>query len=395
MYRVWRELRKQDINPLTFLSWVHNSFDYADFEAVRQNPGETGNQLDKIERLLTDLKSEIEQSPLPRNQATAQMGIDHPSLPPVELSIGWHGMNPEHDWIGYPISVHGVLSVALGMLAKHREREPLRLVARQRGRGDNVEIVSFVRHMAYLSKHHTGKTLAGSLAHVTNAIYDPENPLDKEAASDMIKKSPAKIRPERTTSDALPLQRINMKTNHQSAPALTPPPLTMKLLRLHGVEEKTGLKKSAIYAAMANKDDPFPAPVRIGARAVAWPHRGKTTRGRQMIDALIAGRLRGAVAVRQSTNGNTFATWRIAAAGKDGESLLCSCISFSQKAIAAMQALDDGDSVAVSGEASISVWADAQKGQCHGLNVQVYAVMTAYHLGRKRKAHEAQNEGKQ
>jgi single-stranded DNA-binding protein len=112
-----------------------------------------------------------------------------------------------------------------------------------------------------------------------------------------------------------------------------------------------------------------------------------------MIDALIAGRLRGAVTVRQSSNGNTFATWRIAAPGKDGESLLCSCITFSQKAIAAMQALDDGDSVAVSGEASISVWADAQKGQCHGLNVQVYAVMSAYHMGRKRKAHEAQTEG--
>jgi single-stranded DNA-binding protein len=112
-----------------------------------------------------------------------------------------------------------------------------------------------------------------------------------------------------------------------------------------------------------------------------------------MIDALIAGRLRGAVTVRQSSSGNAFATWRIAAAGKDGESLLCSCITFSQKAIAAMQALDDGDSVAVSGEASISVWADQNKGQCHGLNVQVYAVMTAYHLGRKRKAQEVQTEG--
>jgi hypothetical protein len=27
------------------------------------------------------------------------------------------------------------------------------------------------------------------------------------------------------------------------------------------------------------------------------------------------------------------------------------------------------------------------------LNVQVYAVMTAYHLGRKRKAQEVQTEG--
>jgi prophage regulatory protein len=61
-----------------------------------------------------------------------------------------------------------------------------------------------------------------------------------------------------------------MQTKHQSAPALTLPALTAKLLRLYGVEALTGLKKSAIYSAMANKDDPFPAPVRIGARAVAW-----------------------------------------------------------------------------------------------------------------------------
>jgi hypothetical protein len=81
-----------------------------------------------------------------------------------------------------------------------------------------------------------------------------------------------------------------------------------------------------------------------------------------MIDALIAGRLRGAVAVRQSTNGNTFATWRIAAAGKDGESLLCSCITFSQKAIAAMQALSEGDSVALSGDGVLTV-TDTKTGQ--------------------------------
>jgi hypothetical protein len=194
MHRVWRELSKHGVNPLAFLTWVHQSFDYAAFEAVRQNPTETGDQLDKIERLLTNLKTEIEQSPFPRNQATALLAMEHPALPPVQASIGWHGMNPEHDWIGYPISVQEVLSVALGMLAKHREREPLRLVARQRGRGENVEIVSFVRHMAWLTKHHTGKAFAGSLAYVVNALYDPANPLDKEATSDMIKKIPVALR---------------------------------------------------------------------------------------------------------------------------------------------------------------------------------------------------------
>jgi prophage regulatory protein len=41
-----------------------------------------------------------------------------------------------------------------------------------------------------------------------------------------------------------------------------------RLLRLPVVEEKTGLKKSTIYAGA--KDKTFPAPVRLSARCVAW-----------------------------------------------------------------------------------------------------------------------------
>ena len=41
-----------------------------------------------------------------------------------------------------------------------------------------------------------------------------------------------------------------------------------KLLRLPFVEERTGLKKSTIYAGVKAKT--FPAPVRLSARAVAF-----------------------------------------------------------------------------------------------------------------------------
>ena len=41
-----------------------------------------------------------------------------------------------------------------------------------------------------------------------------------------------------------------------------------KLLRLPLVEERTGFKKSSIYAGV--KAGTFPAPVRLSARAVAW-----------------------------------------------------------------------------------------------------------------------------
>lgn len=45
-------------------------------------------------------------------------------------------------------------------------------------------------------------------------------------------------------------------------------PAPGRLLRLPAVEDRTGLRKSSVYAAMAAGT--FPACVRLGARAVAW-----------------------------------------------------------------------------------------------------------------------------
>lgn len=45
-------------------------------------------------------------------------------------------------------------------------------------------------------------------------------------------------------------------------------PTPGKLLRLPAVEDRTGLRKSSVYAGMAAGT--FPACVRLGARAVAW-----------------------------------------------------------------------------------------------------------------------------
>ncbi len=105
-----------------------------------------------------------------------------------------------------------------------------------------------------------------------------------------------------------------------------------------------------------------------------------------MIDALIAGRLRGEPKFRTASNGVPFASFRMAAADKNGESVLCSCIAFSETARAAVQALGDGDSITVTGEAAVSTWQANDGTQRHGLDVLVHGVLTAYHLGRKRKA---------
>lgn len=109
-----------------------------------------------------------------------------------------------------------------------------------------------------------------------------------------------------------------------------------------------------------------------------------------MIDALISGRLRGAVTPRTTGAGKPFAVWRMATTDKNGESVLCSCIAFSQTAIEAAQRLTDGDSIAVSGEAAISTWQGNDGTARHGLDVLVHGVLTAYHLGRKRKGNDTE-----
>jgi len=60
-------------------------------------------------------------------------------------------------------------------------------------------------------------------------------------------------------------------TTHQphAGPVTVTPAKPGKLLRLPAVEDRTGLKKTTIYAGMAAKT--FPVPVRLtGGRAVAW-----------------------------------------------------------------------------------------------------------------------------
>lgn len=42
-----------------------------------------------------------------------------------------------------------------------------------------------------------------------------------------------------------------------------------RLLRIAEVEHRTGLKKSAIYDAVRHAS--FPAPIKLGCRASAWP----------------------------------------------------------------------------------------------------------------------------
>ena len=105
-----------------------------------------------------------------------------------------------------------------------------------------------------------------------------------------------------------------------------------------------------------------------------------------MIDALIAGRLYGSPQCRTSRNGNTFATAKVRTPMANGESAFVNVIAFSESAIAALLALAEGDSVAIAGELKVSVYTDKTGAARPSLDLTAHAVLTPYHVNRKRQA---------
>lgn len=105
-----------------------------------------------------------------------------------------------------------------------------------------------------------------------------------------------------------------------------------------------------------------------------------------MIDALLAGRLYGTVAVRTAKNGSRFATAKVRVTTSTGESLFVNVIAFAATAVEALLALTDGDSVALSGELTPKVWTDKNGEARPALDLVAHAILTAYHVTRKRQA---------
>ncbi|SOY48372.1 single-stranded DNA-binding protein [Cupriavidus taiwanensis] len=109
-----------------------------------------------------------------------------------------------------------------------------------------------------------------------------------------------------------------------------------------------------------------------------------------MIDGLIGGKVFGKPGERTGQSGKRFVTAKVRAAGGDGESLFVNVIAFSDSARAALLALDDGDSVALSGSLTPKVWTDKNGETRPALDMVAHAVLTAYHVKRKRQAVQPQ-----
>lgn len=107
-----------------------------------------------------------------------------------------------------------------------------------------------------------------------------------------------------------------------------------------------------------------------------------------MIDALVTGKLHGQPQQRAGQSGKPFTVAKVRAAAGNGESLFVNVICFAAAAQSALLALGDGDSVALSGELTPKAWTDREGQVRPALDLVAHAVLTPYHVSRKRGAME-------
>lgn len=102
------------------------------------------------------------------------------------------------------------------------------------------------------------------------------------------------------------------------------------------------------------------------------------------VTALVTGRLIANPEARTSGAGKAFTLAKLAAATDDGDSLV-SVIAFGTVG-EQLAAMAKGDTVALTGRAKVSTWTGKEGEARAGLSVTADALLTAYHLRRKRQA---------
>ncbi|MGH8290610.1 MAG: single-stranded DNA-binding protein [Steroidobacteraceae bacterium] len=112
-----------------------------------------------------------------------------------------------------------------------------------------------------------------------------------------------------------------------------------------------------------------------------------------MIDALIAGHVHGKPQARTSKNGNRFATTNVRASLREGNTVFVNVIAFDSAAVNALLALEAGDAVTLAGELTPKVYTPASGEPRPSLDLLAHAVLTEYHVARKRKAVQARDGG--
>ena len=102
-----------------------------------------------------------------------------------------------------------------------------------------------------------------------------------------------------------------------------------------------------------------------------------------MIEALVTGTLMEVAETREGKNDSRYTVAKVKATAGDGESLIVNVIAFSNEASHALLALDEGDTLALSGALTPKVWTDKQGNTRAALDLVATQVMSLYHAQQK------------
>lgn len=105
-----------------------------------------------------------------------------------------------------------------------------------------------------------------------------------------------------------------------------------------------------------------------------------------MLSILASGTLISDPVSRTSATGKAYATASLRVPAEDSDAMLVSVIAFNADSVAAILALQRGDSVAVAGRGKLTEWTGQDGSQKRGLSVTADKVLTIYAAGKARKA---------
>ena len=105
-----------------------------------------------------------------------------------------------------------------------------------------------------------------------------------------------------------------------------------------------------------------------------------------MIDALIGGKLFGSPTRRTGASGKPFVTCKVRTTSGDGDSIFVNVICFDPSVGDSLLALGDGESVALAGALTPKVYTPTGGDPRPALDLVAHAVLTSYHVKRKREA---------
>lgn len=113
-----------------------------------------------------------------------------------------------------------------------------------------------------------------------------------------------------------------------------------------------------------------------------------------MIDGLIGGKLYGKPAQRVGQSGKPFVTAKVRTPTAEGDALFVNVIAFDKGVCDALLALQEGDSVSLSGVLTPKVWTHNGEARA-ALDMVAHAALTAYNINRKRQVVKGEQKPRQ